>query len=148
MIRAATALDIPAMIGIGREMHAESWYAYLPFDEVKLTATLLRLIDGSGFLEVYERNGEISGGMAGICAEMWFCRARIASDLALFVLPGKRGSIAAVRLLERFVQWARWQGASEVNLGVSTNVRKDETGRLYEALGFSHVGGIYKLRIT
>ena len=147
MIRKATAHDVPALIAIGKEMHAESWYAYLDFDADKLATVLLRLID-TGFLEVSERDGEIDGGMAGIISEMWFCRELIASDLALFVRPGKRGSIAAARLVERFVGWARWKGAVEVNLGISTGVRKEETGRLYEAFGCTHVGGIYKLRVT
>lgn len=147
MIRAATVNDLPALIAIGREMHAESWYAYLAFDAEKLAIVLRQLVNGAGFLDVYERDGAIEGGMAGVCSEMWFCTARIASDLALFVRTGRRGSIAAARLVESFMAWARSKGAAEVNLGISTNIRKVETGRFYEAMGFQHVGGIYKKRL-
>jgi len=147
MIRPATPQDIPALLALGRAMHAESWYGYLPFDEQKLSGLLARLIGGEGFVEVYETEGHVNGVMVGAISEMWFCRAGIACDLALFVYPGRRGSIAACRLTQRFIEWARAHGAAEVCMAVSTGVRIQETGRLYEALGLTHVGGIYKARL-
>jgi GNAT superfamily N-acetyltransferase len=147
MIRAATSADIPALLALGRAMHAESWYGYIEFDEQKIFNVLTQLIDGAGFAEVYEAGGEVHGGMLGMVSEMWFCTALIATDLGLFMQPGKRGGIAATRLVNRFVEWAGSKGAVEVSLGISTGIAIKETGKLYETLGLTHVGGIYKARL-
>lgn len=145
-IRNAVHDDVDALLELGREMHAESWYAYLPFDEAKVRNALCTAIS-RGFLAVQEADGRIVGGMAGLITEFWFCRSLIATDLGLFVKSDKRGSTAAVRLVQAFIDWARANGAAEVNLAISTGVRIEETGDLYKALGLTHVGGIYKGRL-
>lgn len=145
-IRRATPADIPDLLALGRKMHAESWYAYLPYDDEKIAATLEHAMNG-GFLAVYEVDGELAGGMAGVCSEFWFCRELLAHDLALFVAPGRRGGMAAARLVQSFIVWARNAGAQEVSLAVSTGVRVQETGDLFTAMGLHHVGGVYKARI-
>lgn len=148
MLRAATLEDIPGILVLGRQMHAESWYGYLPFDEEKVAALMGNLIAHEfGFAQVIEQDGEIVGGLAGMIGEFWFCHERIASDFALFVTPGRRGSIGAVRLVKEFIEWAKANKA-EVSLAVSTGVRIQETGELYQALGLTHVGGVYKQKVA
>lgn len=146
MIRCASPSDIPGLLALGRKMHAESWYAYLPYDEQKITAALERVMS-DGFLAVYEVDGVLSGGMAGILCEFWFGHEQMAADLSLFIEPGRRGGIAAARLVQAFIAWARDAGALEVSLAVSTGVRMQETGELYEAMGLRCVGGVYKMRL-
>lgn len=145
-IRRATLADLPDILALGQKMHAESWYAYLPYDEDKIRATL-ELVLRDGFLAVYEVDGVLAGGMAGILCEFWFCREQMATDLALFIEPGRRGGIAAARLVQAFIVWARQAGAQEVSLAVSTGVRVRETGELFEAMHLRHVGGVYKARL-
>lgn len=148
MLRAAQHADMRDMLKLGRQMHAESWYAYLPFDEEKVANLLHTLISHElGFAQVIEQDGEIIGGLLGFIGEFWFCHERIASDYALFVTPGRRGSIGAVRLVKHFIEWADLHHA-EVSLAVSTGVRIQETGELYEALGLTHVGGVYKRKVA
>lgn len=146
MIRRAIPQDIDALIALGREMHAESWYAYLPFDGQKLSELLPRIMD-SGYLAVYVRKGEVVGGIVGALSEFWFCRELVAHDLALFIRRDARGSLAAVRLVQGFEDWARGQGVEEISLSISTGVAIAETGSLFEALGLHHVGGVYKRRL-
>lgn len=146
MIRPATPSDIPDLLALGRRMHAESWYAYLPFDDDKI-ATVLQSTMAHGFVAVSETDGTIHGGMVGAISAFWFCRELMAHDLALFVEPGKRGGIAAARLVQHFIAWAKAAGAREISLGVSTGVMVRETGELFEAMGLRHVGGIYKARL-
>lgn len=145
-IRNADYNDVDALLELGRQMHAESWYAYLPFDDDKVRNALCTAIT-RGFLAVHEVDGRVLGAMAGVITEFWFCHSRIATDLGLFVRSDKRGSAAAVRLVQAFIDWAKKNGAAEVSLAISTGVRIEETGDLYKALGLTHVGGVYKGRL-
>jgi N-acetylglutamate synthase-like GNAT family acetyltransferase len=146
MIRRATIADVPDLLALGRKMHAESWYSYLPFDDEKI-ANVMELMLADGFVCVYEVDGVLSGGMVGCLSQFWFCRETMAHDLALFIDPGRRGGIAAARLVQAFMVWARNAGAQEVSLAVSTGVMIRETGELFEAMGLRHVGGVYKARL-
>lgn len=147
MIRPATENDFGALIRLGRTMHAESWYRYLPFNEQKLRGLFAHLLE-HGFAYVHESvEGEIDGGFLGLLTEPWFGNGRIASDLALFVLPSKRGGTIPFKLLRTFVAWAKERQADEVTLGISTGVRVEETERLYAHLGFTRVGGLWKMRL-
>jgi GNAT superfamily N-acetyltransferase len=147
MLRKATPADFDRLLELGRRMHAESWYAYLPFDEGKVYGVFEQLVTSPhGYAMVYERDGEILGGMLGIIAELWFCRELCATDLALFVEPDRRGGVVGARLVADFIAWADRAGVAEKSLAVSTGVLKEATGRLYEGMGLTHVGGIYKQR--
>lgn len=146
MVRDATLADIPAMLRLGEIMHAESRYSFMAYDAEKVAGTLRSLM-GTGFVRVHERNGEIDGGMVGYMTEAWFSRARVAAELALFVTPGKRGGMAAWYLLSEFSAWAENQGAQEITLAITTGVKVEETGRMYQRLGFEQVGGVFKRRM-
>jgi len=146
MVRDATLDDIPAMVALGAIMHAESRYNFMAYDGEKVSATLRSLI-GVGFARVHERDGEIDGGMVGYMSEAWFSRAKVAAELALFVTPGKRGGMAAWYLLSEFSAWAENQGAQEITLAITTGVKVEETGRMYQRLGFEQVGGVFKRRV-
>lgn len=146
MVRDATLADIPAMVALGTIMHAESRYSFMPYDGEKVAITLKTLI-GAGFVRVHERDGEIDGGMVGYMSEAWFSRAKVAAELALFVTPGKRGGMAAWYLLSEFSAWAENQGAQEITLAITTGVKVEETGRMYQRLGFEQVGGVFKRRV-
>lgn len=147
MIRPATEHDLDALIRLGRMMHAESWYHYLPFNEEKLRGLFAYLLE-HGFIRVHESSdGEIDGGFVGMLTEPWFGNGCIASDLGLFILPSKRGGTTAFRLLQAFVNWAIERRADEATLGISTGVHVEETERLYLYLGFARVGGLFKRRL-
>ncbi len=146
MVRDATLADIPAMVALGQLMHAESRYSFMAYDGEKVAITLKTLI-GTGFVRVHERDGEIDGGMVGYMSEAWFSRAKVAAELALFMTPGKRGGMAAWYLLSEFSAWAENQGAQEITLAITTGVKVEETGRMYQRLGFEQVGGVFKRRV-
>lgn len=146
MVRDATLDDIPAMVALGAIMHAESRYSFMAYDGEKVAATLRALI-GTGFVRVHVKDGEIDGGMVGYMGEPWFSMERVASELALFVVSGKRGGMAAWYLLSEFSAWAENQGAKEITLAITTGVKVEETGRMYQRLGFEQVGGVFKRRV-
>jgi GNAT superfamily N-acetyltransferase len=142
MLRAATIDDLPALVELGAVMHAESpRYARLRFDAGRLAQTLTGLLSTpDGFLWVAEREGEIVGGLAAVVVQHWCSADRVAADLALFMTPDARGTLAPARLVNRYVAWARERGAVHVQFGVSTGVHPEQTAQLLERLGFARCG--------
>ena len=139
MIRPAIMDDVPTLVEMGRALHAESpRWSRLPFNDVKVTVLLSRLItDPNGFLYVHEGAGGIDGGLAAIVEPHWASDALLAHELSLFVRPGARGSMAAVRLIAHLDAWAERKGAAWLNVGISTGVQVERTTQLYQRLGFS-----------
>lgn len=145
MIRNATDRDFAELIRLGMAMHEESRYARFDFDAGKLERLFVIALD-RGFLKVYEgADGMLAGGMLAMSSEMWFGRDLQTFDLALFIEPGKRGGVAAVRLTRAYVEWAQTIGAKEIGIGTTTGVNPEMSGRLFESLGFERVGAVYRM---
>lgn len=142
MIRPATIADLPRLIELGQAMHGESRFSHMRFEPSKVDA-MLRMVIDRGCLIVAERDGEIFGGFAGVLEQHWFSSDLIATDIALFVDPGKRGGLAAANLVKAFVAWAKEKGAALIDIGVNTGVRTYETARLFERLGGKSAGLLY-----
>ena len=78
---------------------------------------------------VAEHGAVLEGGMVGAASEHWACDALVAFDIALFVLPDRRGGIAAARLLKAFAAWCKEQGAVIATAGISTQVHRINLAR-------------------
>jgi GNAT superfamily N-acetyltransferase len=144
MIRAATIDDIPVLLVLGELMHAESpRFSRLRFSPERLAGTLSHLIGNpDGFLWVACRDGRVVGGLAASAWQHWASTDLIASDLALFIEPASRGSLAPVRLVKRYREWAVERGAVIRQMGVTTGVHTETTALLLEQLGMKRCGMI------
>lgn len=141
-LRLATMDDLPALAVLGREMHDTSSYAGMDYDADRLKKTITELMNKSQFVVVAEgTNGELIGGMLGMCTQSWFGRDMVANDLALFVTRDERGGMAAVKLIKAFVQWAKLAGAKQIRPGVTTGHERAE--KLFERLGFARCGASF-----
>lgn len=141
-LRMATLDDLPAMAVLGREMHDTSSYAAMDYDPDRLKETIEDLMNKSQFVVVAEgTNGELIGGMLGMCTQSWFGRDMVANDVALFVTRNERGGMAAVKLIKAFIQWARLAGAKQIRPGVTTGHERAE--ELFERLGFTRCGASF-----
>jgi GNAT superfamily N-acetyltransferase len=150
LIRDFTADDMPQIIALGRQMHKESSYNGLDFDD----DTVMDLADQwLSNPEIYfcrvaeDKQKEIFGMYVGLISSYYFGKDLVANDLLLFVVPDRRGSIAAVKLIKEFEQWAKDKGAAEVRPALSTGVKVEETKQLYEALGYEAVGFTFNKRL-
>lgn len=150
----ASMADLPAMIAMGRAFHAESSYHWLPFDGTKLATVADRVIrQGNGYAALAgDASGAEPWGMiVGVLNEYWFCRARFAADLVLYVAPGRRRTWASATALRAFYEgfrsWAKMQGAVEAGLSVSSGIHTEATGKLFERFGLDRIGLIYRARI-
>lgn len=73
-----------------------------------------------------------------------FGQTRIASEDAFYVAPDHRGGFAAVKLLRAYEEWAGAHGAAFADLTVTSGIREDRTATLYDRLGFTQCGGIFR----
>ncbi|WP_158785146.1 GNAT family N-acetyltransferase [Pantoea sp. BAV 3049] len=144
MIRNATRDDIPALIELGTLMFMESRYASSPFVPEKCAQLARELIDApAGCVLVAEEGGKVVGWLGGGIGEQWFSHALQAFEYGVFIAPAHRGSSAAYRLVKTFTDWARDNGASVINMGITTGVHEERTGDLYARLGFTRTGLLY-----
>lgn len=144
MIRTATHDDIPRILELGHLLHTTSAYAALPFDERKVETLIGGLIDGQGVVFVSDYDGKITGGLAGGLTEYWFCDERVAFDYSFFIHPEYRGGMTAVRLMVAFFEWSRLRGAKEVHMGITTGINTEAVSSLYEKMGMTKVGPLFK----
>jgi hypothetical protein len=100
-IRPAALDDLDRLLALGREMHVESSYRSLNFDEQKARMFLMRLMSDQ-YVRVYEQDDKILGGMVGMSVQPWFSNDLYAVDIALFISAKHRGSLAAARLIKDF----------------------------------------------
>lgn len=150
IIRSPTYVDIETLLDLGAEMHKESAYAFLPYDRDKVRGLIIEYIEDNDTRcgLIAENDGRVIGMIGGYLIGYCFCNETLVSDEVLFVRSDRRGEITAMRLIRGLQQWARDRGARELCLGISTNVHTETTGKFYERLGFTHVGGIYKKRLN
>lgn len=138
-IRPATRDDIPALIELGRAMHAESpRFSRHPYSPAKTAGTIdFLLANGAVFVAV--KGGQAVGMMGGMVAPGWFTDEATAIELAVYVTPEHRGLIGA-RLIRTYEAWAFAHGAAEVVLGITTGIHTERTAAFYERLGYQRAG--------
>lgn len=149
VVREIKPEDVDALMEIGREMHAESVFSLLEYDEVAVRV----------FMDGLLQNGDSIGFMAadgfgtlaffiGSVSTPWFSTEKAGEDLLLYVPRKRRGSIAAYEAVQevvgRFEDWAREQGAKMITLGISTEVNAEKMARFYGKLHYPQVGTLHR----
>lgn len=86
------------------------------------------------------------GMMMGTITSTWFDPVNRAYEQVLYVLPHRRGGIAAVRLVKAFEKECKARGASDIIVGNSAGI-VDDLGRLYKALGYTDKFGTLRKRL-
>jgi GNAT superfamily N-acetyltransferase len=135
------------MVELGAIMHKETLFASLDYDPDKLTNLCETAVASNhSIMNVFIAVDDdvLVGMMGGTCFEHFFGNDKLAMEMFLYIHPDYRGGTASVRLIKKFEQWAESQGAVAVQVGVSTGLHPERTGRLYKALGFEEIGPILK----
>lgn len=149
-IRPATIDDLPYIINLAADMHAESRYRNLTFRADRLGHLAAMMIgDDDGLVLVAEHQGDIVGGMiAQVMRNHWFAGEPVAYEYGVFIQPEHRGRMMGVTMVKRFVAWAEEKGAAMIDLAITTGITAPRTGAIYEKLGFAKVGAIYSKEQT
>jgi GNAT superfamily N-acetyltransferase len=140
-LRLATPADVPLMVELGAQMHAESSFAPMTFSREKVAASLLHGIQTAFVAVSLDDRGEISGAIHGDVIEPWYSTDRMGVELFLYVRPQCRGSRAALMLLRAWIAWCAGSGAKQIR--PATAATSEAADKLYRALSFTPVGALY-----
>lgn len=142
-IRLADASDEPALLAMGRAMHAESRFAHYPLLEDKLRQVVaVTLQDPKGhciLMAESAAHGPV-GMLGGYVLPLFFTDALIAQDKFFYVLPEHRGSSAAVKLLAAFERWAKNRQVAEIDINMSVAIDMARFDRFMEHAGYRSCG--------
>lgn len=147
IVRTAEAGDLPAIIGMAGQFHAESpVYRDQPFDPIKVHRLVSTAIGDDDWLALvaFASGGELVGMGLFFALESYFGPSIEVGDLAFYVAPSRRGSLAAAGIMERLVQWSIEKDAHCVDLGVNTGINTDKAGQFFEHCGFAKKGLLFR----
>lgn len=138
------------ILRLGIAMQQEGDYATVPFDIQKAANSIMSMVvnNPSGFGILAYKDDEAIGMLAGTLSPYFFSNGKLASDYVWYIRPEHRGARTALTMLNIFKSWALENGATEMYMGVTTNISSDRTGKLLEKQGFEHVGGNYRMKLN
>lgn len=145
-IRHMIETDVQKMIDLGRLMHMESNFRHRNFDSDKLEllgqTILTNPTTWCGL--VAEHDNTVIGMYVGYMTEFWFGRDAVAQEYLLYVQQTRRGSLAAVKLIKEYEQWAWQNGATEIRPSTSTGIQRDRIRSFYEHMGYEVTGYTFR----
>lgn len=148
-IRFATTADVPGFVQAGQQIHATTHLTHHPYDGGRVARTLQGIIDQPHgrycFIVAVDNDDAPVGWIIGCMEQHFFSGNWLASIVNYGVLPERRMSGAALKLLTAFRKWAENRGASEINAGVNSGVDLDKMDRFLRKLGFRQTGGNYSI---
>lgn len=156
MIRAAKAVDIPALLVLLHEAHADSKYALRAgIDDTLAKKFLFYLIQRNGangengtWCYVSEEKGLLTGFLFGVKDRVHHVGTALYASDIFFYTSQTAHPLAASRLLEGFVAWAKKDPrVIEITLSSHDTVGERAPARLYEAKGFKKIGELYDMQI-
>ena len=145
IIRDATNDDLEILLDLGSKMLAESIEPYPEIDREQARKYLEVAVSMPDFFLMAIAEEEIPiGMMTAVAGPYCFSPTlRSASDL-LFVLPEYRGGRAAVKLVQKYKDWADGIGTASDTMSVATGVSPERTGRFFKLMGFRPMEMMYR----
>jgi GNAT superfamily N-acetyltransferase len=154
LVRFMEERDIPAMITLGSVMHREApEYADFQFDGGKLERLAWACLSERHWCAIVaetEVNGEtrVVGFLVAAAIETFFGPDRFTEDLAFYVMPGFRGTSAAIRMLTLLEAWSEMVESKRIRIGVTTGINGDVAGRFLLRMGYADGGALYSKTIS
>jgi GNAT superfamily N-acetyltransferase len=141
--------DIDTVIKLGVSMHQESYFKHFNYNGEKLNNFLSHMVltPEQYCALVAEKDGTIIGFFLGFTNEHWFGTDRMSCDLACYIIPSERGSMAGVKLMKAYEEWANSNNVKEIVIGVSTGINTDRTSGLFKRLGYGDEAFSFRKRI-
>ena len=148
VIRRATEDDLADLVWAACDMVNES-PAWEAFDPEAMRRTLGMIFKGGGVAFVAElpKRSRLAGTVVAFISTRPFSGEKFVADLGVYVAPEHRGSGLASQLVRVLEAWAREEGAVEVQLGISSQIHAERTGKLYERLGYQQTGLVFTKHI-
>lgn len=145
LYRRAVQEDLPALLALSKEMHAETSFQTLSFSDSKTAAEIMSsTLDPKMLFVVAEEQGKIVGMICAYLDSPYFSDDLVVYDHVWYVGKETRGSMVGPRLLKYVTDWARLCGAKAVFVTLGSDVSQDRVGKLVERLGYVRLGGYYR----
>jgi GNAT superfamily N-acetyltransferase len=147
-VRPANLSDVPELVKLGQSFIQEAPnYQSRPFDADALRLNLENVVNGQGAIFVVEGQDEIAGGIVCLTSKDWFNNDVIAFEQVFYIKPAYRTSRASFLLLDAFISWSEYMGASRIQCGTTTGINTRGCIRLYEHFGFTQYGTVLDLEL-
>lgn len=141
--------DLPQIMRLAKEMHAETSFHSLSFNEAKAATEIMSFVlDPNTFVCVAEKDGELVGIVAAFLSQPYFSDDLAVYDHIWYVSKDGRGSMVGPRLLKYLTEWAGLCKASAIFVTLGSDVHQERVGKLVEKLGYSRLGGYYRKDIN
>lgn len=143
-IRFATADDVPALVALGRRMHAITRFRSFRYDGERVAQALhAALGQGKGryvCLVAEAGDQQVVGVLLAVLERHIFTEQLTASVMHYDVLPERRMGGYALRLMKAFEQWAANRKVAEITFGVNSGGEYAQVGAFARKIGFEVVG--------
>lgn len=147
-VRPATVWDILPAVDMGLAYIEEAGaYSGLNFNQELAAGMMVNSIQDPNYLFLIstDRQSKVTGMLWAACAPLLpWSDDLIANDLIVYVRPEYRGTRHGLDLIKQYQDWAFSLGAKEVRLSVASGIHEEKTGRLYNKLGYEHLGSQYR----
>ena len=138
--------DVDWIIDSSKVMFAESEWKEGEYDEQKIRDYLLHVIDNPlsfcGLLGL--KDGQRAGFFIGQVGEYVFSKTKFARESEIYVLPAYRGSMVAITMMKKFIEWAKAMKAKELFFEPSTNGKLDKFDAMAKRLGMTITSKTYR----
>ena len=137
-----TSKDVPELTEVLKNFYKESCQSFAEFDDAKMQKWLTDVVNNKDFgVFLAKEDNEIFGVLIGMLHRFPFTDTLVAGDYYWYVLPEKRGGMAAIRLMKWFEAWAKHMGAVRLMTAATSGIKTDRAQQLMQRLGFEPVGG-------
>ena len=149
-IREATVADTPAIVEMGRKLHADSNFSNLSFDPDIAAGHVDRLLtDDDCCLLIAVDSQRTIGFISGEVSRAMFGPEFVATEDLFYVEPDMRGSKRGVsaRLLRAFCFWAAERGAARITVANVAGTDDNKFQWLLRTYGFAQAGSVMYVEI-
>ncbi len=87
---------------------------------------------------------EGAGFVLGKLIRPWYSPEIQAIEMLVYVLPDKRNTTAAIKMLKMWEQTAKQRGAVLACVGTTTGYRTDAVTKLYTRMGYKSTGASFR----
>lgn len=147
-VQFATPSDIPLLVELGRQMHVQSRYSWMPYSASQTWAYLERIIPAKQHCVMVAHSSNrheatICGVLVATVTPYHFSRDLQARVDYLYVLPPQRGTPVAMKLVTAFRRWASNREVAEITLPNTFGAGQGATAKLFSKLGMPPVGSLH-----
>ena len=143
-IRFATLQDVPALVELGRRMHALTRFRSFDYSAARVERAFAELITKGQnkyvFFVAADSAGQVVGGLIGVLEQHLFSDQLTASVMHYDVLPEARMGGHGVRLLKAFEQWCSNRKVVEIMFGINSGEDLDKLAGFARRMGYRQVG--------